>query len=244
MKKLLISSLCLLGLIQVQAQNLTFYGILPAYSQTGRLGKKMDYNIFTSTTIDAFASTQNNKEYPAKDLQFYFQPSLIYKFNPDFNVAVSYTYQRNNPLSANSTNEHRIWQQCIYAHSFGKVRMTNRFRLEERFIENLSTMEYPMSTRFRYQLGFNMPLQGKTLDVDEFYFNSYNECYFSLTGNKNATYSENWTYAGIGYKMSNASRFEIGYLLQIGVYDKQQDLRFMNLAQVSWITNFNPKKKK
>ena len=227
----------------VQAQNLSFYGFLPAISQTGRISKKVDYNFFASTTIDAFKSIQSNVEYPAKDFQLYIQPSIIYKFSPDFNVAASYTYQRNNPLTGDYSNEHRLWQQCIFSRSFKKTRMTNRFRLEERFIQNRKTSDYPLSTRFRYQMGFNFPLQGKTLDVKEFYFNAYNEFYFSLTGAKNATYSENWTYSGVGYRVSNSTKVEMGYLLQIAARDKQQDLRFLNLMQVSLITNFNFKKK-
>ena len=54
-------------------------------------------------------------------------------------------------------------------------RFTNRFRFEERFIQNKSLNSYPLSTRFRYQIGFNMPLQGKMLDVKEFYLNTENE---------------------------------------------------------------------
>ncbi|WP_018342636.1 DUF2490 domain-containing protein [Cytophaga aurantiaca] len=244
MKKYSLYLLLFIGIgVHVQAQNLSFYGFLPAISQTGRISNKIDYNFFASTTIDAFKSIQNNVEYPAKDFQLYIQPSVIYKFSPDFNVAASYTYQRNNPLTGDYSNEHRLWQQCIFSKSLKKTRITNRFRFEERFIQNRETGEYPFSTRLRYQLGLNLPLQGKTLDVKEFYFNAYNEFYFSLTGAKNAIYSENWTYSGIGYKMSNATKLEMGYLLQIAARDKQQDLRFLNLLQVSLITNFDFKQK-
>jgi hypothetical protein len=227
------------------AQNLTFYGLLPAFNQTGRISKKLNYNLFVSTTIDAFDENVNGVEYPATDLQFYLQPSIIYVHSPNLNFAGSYTYQRNNPFNGNFVNEHRLWQQVIFSLPISSGRLTNRFRFEERFIENKVTEEYPFSTRARYQIGFNIPLQGWTLDKHEFYFNTYNEFYFSLTGAKNATYSENWTYAGCGYDLGKMGRLELGYLFQIAVRNAQQDLRFLNLAQVMWITNFNfPKKKK
>ena len=89
-----------------------------------------------------------------------------------------------------------------------------------------------------------MPFQGRTLDIHEFYFNTYNEFYFSLTGAKNATYSENWTYSGCGYDLGKMGRLELGYLFQFAVRNKAQDLRFLNLAQIMWITNFNFLKKK
>jgi hypothetical protein len=195
------------------AQNLTFYGVLPAISQTGRISKKWNYNIFVSTTIDAFKEKVNGVDYPASDLQLYIQPSVIYVSSPNFNVAASYTYQRNNPLLENYSNEHRLWQQAIFSIPASSGKITNRFHLEERFIQNRTTNTYPLSTRARYQLGFNVPLQGKTLDIHEFYFNTYNEMYFSLTGRKNATYSENWTYAGVGYTMGKMGKLELGYLL-------------------------------
>lgn len=221
------------------SQNLTFYGLLPAFNQTGRINEKVNYNLFVSTTIDAFDRKINGVEYNANDMQFYFQPSFIYVISPKSNLAGSYTYQRNNPFNGNFVNEHRLWQQAIFSFPVSGGIITNRFRLEERFIENKITHEYPFSTRARYQVGFNMPLQGRTLDAHEFYFNTYNEFYFSLTGAKNATYSENWSYAACGYNFGKTGRFELGYLLQLFVRNKQKDLRILNLAQITWITNFN-----
>jgi hypothetical protein len=239
MKKISIL-IIMFGLFQFsRAQNLTFYGFLPAISHTGRISDRVDYNFFGSTTVDAFKSTIKGTEYPAKDLQLYIQPSIVYKFSPDFNTSFSYTYQRNNPLTKDYSNEHRIWEQFIYARSFSKFRFTNRVRFEQRFIENMEAKTYPLSTRLRYQLGLNFPLQGKTLEKNEFYFNAYNEFYFSLTGVKNATYSENWTYAGVGYDLGDAGRLELGYLLQMAVRDSEKDIRMLNLCQVTWSSNFN-----
>jgi hypothetical protein len=226
------------------SQNLTFYGLLPAINQTGRISKKWNYNFFVSTTIDAFDEKIKGVEYPATDLQLYVQPSIIYVHSPNLNFAGSYTYQRNNPFNGNFVNEHRLWQQVIFSLPVSKGRLTHRFRFEERFIENRVTEEYPLSTRARYQIGFNMPLQGRTLEKNEFYFNTYNEFYFSLTGAKNATYSENWTYAGCGYDLGKMGRLELGYLFQVAVRNQQQNLRFLNLAQVMWVTNFNFAKNK
>jgi hypothetical protein len=222
MKKIsyIFASLLIFGLWQdIFAQNLTFYGFLPAFSQTGRISERVDY--------------------PERDLQLYIQPSIIYKFSPNLNASFSYTYQRNNPLEDDYSNEHRLWQQVIFGHNAEKLRFTHRIRFEQRFIENRLTGEYPFSTRLRYQFGGNMPLQGKTLDKNEFYLNAYNEFYFSLTGIKNDTYSENWTYTGVGYNFGKMGRLEMGYLLQFSVRNPQKDLRILNLIQTTWITNFN-----
>jgi hypothetical protein len=227
----------------VLGQNLTFYGLLPVFNQTGRISDKFNYNFFLSSTFDAFKQTTNGISYPATDLQLYIQPSVIYVYSPNLNFSGSYTYQRNNPINENSTNEHRLWQQTIFSFNLDKGKITNRFRFEERFIQNKSLNTYPLSTRLRYQIGLNRPLQGKTLDQNEFYLNAYNEFYFSLTGNKNATYSENWSYLGVGYDIGKLGRLELGYMFQVLVRNKVSDLRLLNLAQIAWITNFNFKKK-
>ena len=105
----------LIGLLFIRnislSQNLTFYGLLPAINQTDRISKKVNYNLFVSTTIDAFNQKINSVEYPATDLQFYLQPSIIYVHSTNLNFAGSYTYQRNNPFNGNFVNEHRLWQQ-------------------------------------------------------------------------------------------------------------------------------------
>lgn len=225
-------------------QNLTFYGLLPALNHTGRISKKINYNIFLSTTIDAFDEKIKNVEYPATDLQFYVQPGIIYVHSPRWNFAGSYTYQRNNPFNGNFVNEHRLWQQVVFSIPLPVGKITQRVRVEERFIENRVTGNYPYSTRLRYQLGFNRPLQGRTIEKNEFYFNAYNECYFSVTGARNALYSENWTYAALGYDLGKLGRLESGALMQVAVRNKKQDLRFLNLVQVSWITNMNFRKPK
>jgi hypothetical protein len=226
------------------AQNLTFYGFLPALNQTGKICNKINYNFFASTTIDAFKQTTQGINYPSTDFQLYIQPSIIYVPNNNWNFSGSYTYQRNNPFRPNATNEHRIWEQCVYGHLINKARMTHRIRFEERFIENLVLKKYPFATRLRYQIGYNIPLKGKTLDAKEFYMNMSNEFYFSLTGNKNATYSENWSYLGIGYLTPKLGRVEIGFLHQEFVRNLQHNVRYLNLLQVQWITNFNLKRKK
>jgi hypothetical protein len=88
------------------SQNFTFFGFLPAYSQTGLISKKVDYNFFASTTYSAFSRTYDHVNYPAKFLQIYIQPSVIYKIstNWNFSVSVTYNYQRNNPIFLISEN--------------------------------------------------------------------------------------------------------------------------------------------
>ena len=216
----------------VWAQSINLGGVLPVWNQTSKINEKLNYNLYISTIYDTFDTTVDGVQYPSSDLQIYIQHSLIYTLNPHWNFSGSYTFIRGNPFLANYVNEHRIWEQATYSHTINYGRMVHRLRFEQRFIQNRITNKYPLSTRLRYQLGYSMPLQGKTLDEKEFYFNTYNEFYFSFTGLKNATYSDNWSYIGSGYNFGEMGRLELGYLLQTTVRNTQKDLRFLHLLQI------------
>lgn len=251
MKKLLAISILFIVLCDgLKAQNLEFFGIIPSLSQTGRISKRINYNFFASAAFDLTDRVIDGVYYPSKPLQLYIQPSLIYVYSAKLNFATSltYNYQRSNP-DVPYFKEWRAWQQALYSHKLSMGRLTHRLRFEQRFIKNERTHKSPMTTRIRYQLGFSIPLQGIQLDPGEFYFNCYDEAYFTLTvpaGTvRSALYSENWAYAGIGYQTKKIGRIEVGPLLQFNVRDIEQDLRNLYLLQVTWITNFNiPTQKK
>lgn len=215
-----------------------FNGIIPVISQTSRINDKLNFNIFLSTTIDAFKADIGGIHYPSTDMQLYVQPSVNFRLNQKTQLAGSYTYQRNNPFRDNFINEHRLWQQISYIIPLSKGKIGNRLRFEERFIQNKLTASFPLSTRLRYQISYTQPLSLTSKMNGKFYFNCYNEWYFSLSGNKNAFYSENWTYSGIGYQIGKKEKIEFGYLFQVAVRNSQHDLRFLNLLQIAWITNF------
>ncbi|MBX9852134.1 MAG: DUF2490 domain-containing protein [Cytophagaceae bacterium] len=246
MRKVLLSAV-LSAFISIlsTAQDLTFYGVVPSYSQTGIINKKFDYNFFASTTTSIFSMTYADVDYPAKLLQVYIQPSIIYKFRPNlnFSASITYNYQRSNP-NANYFNEWRGWQQAIFSHNpfRYKGRLSHRVRFEERLIKN-SGEEYRLTTRLRYQIGYTVPLQGRTMDAHEFYFNSYCEFYFSISNPpdrpRNALHSEDWLYAGLGYHTGKMGRIEVGPIFQTNVRDRQHDRRNLGVLQILWVTNFN-----
>lgn len=217
----------------LKAQNLVFFGTIPVFSHTFGLSEQWDCNIFASTTIDAVPMRINEVNYPAKDLQLYLQPSIIFTLNPAWSFTASYTYQRNNPITEDYTNEHRLWEQVSLTHFLEKLRFSHRLRVEERFIENRITEDYPFALRLRYQFS----LTASFAEHSPWYWTAYNEWYASVIGVRNADYSENWTYVGVGYKFSPITRLEAGYLLQFLVRDVAKDIRVLNLLQVIVATN-------
>ena len=220
------------------AETQQIYGFRPQISLTKAVSDRWDINVFTSTNTNLNDKRYGNTQFPS-DIQYYFQTGPIYKYSPNLNfVFLGYIYQRTNPFSDSFVNENRLFQQVIYGTDSLFGRLTHRVRFEERFIQNRTTGETPFSTRLRYQVALLVPLQGSELDNGEFYFNIYNEFYFSLTGSKNALYSENWSYAGIGYQTAEYGRIEAGPLIQRSVINQQHDIRYIDLLQLNWSYNF------
>ncbi|WP_461071188.1 DUF2490 domain-containing protein [Spirosoma horti] len=230
------------------AQDWTFYGFFPAISQSGNLSKKLQYNVYLSSTIDAFHQTVETKEFPATALQYYLQPSLLYKFRPNIQLGVGYAYVKHN-LFGLHVNENRLWAQVAVTHdvaSLGRLKVSHRLRYEERYPLNMKTNQWSYATLFRYQLGVNLSLYDPKQQSKGFYASASNEAFLCLSGaknspisSKNAFYGENWLYGGIGYNTGRYGKLELGYMYQYLIRNPQQDHRYLHLLQATWITNFD-----
>ena len=235
MKTLL--TLLLLSLISsnVLAAQLTLYGARPFVSLTKGLSPRWDLNVFYAETVNESNTVFGRQHFVPRDVQSYFQTGLTYKQSQTINYTAGYVFQRNNPLYPDFSNENRLWQQAIVSHRLITLALSHRFRFEERFIENRGTKHTDkMATRLRYQFSFTAALEGKEVDPSEFYLTAYNESYLSLSGQRNALYSENWTYAGVGYQTQSLGKLEIGPLVQWAKINPTGDTRLFYLLQLGW----------
>lgn len=212
------------------------YGIIPFISISKGLSTRTDLNFYHSDTFVLTERKFEGRKYPSRDQQTYFQTSISYKLFPNLNLALGHIYQRNNPLDVDFVNENRIFQQVTFSQTFDSVQVSHRLRYEQRFISERETDEY--KTRFRYQIGANFPLQGRQLDPGEWYFNCYNEFYFSTSGERNAFYSDDWLYAGFGYQTLNWGKLEAGPIAQYSVINRDKDYRSLYSLQFGWILKF------
>lgn len=103
------------------------------------------------------------------------------------------------------TQEHRIYQQFITKQRFGRISFQHRYRIEERFIEDIFRM------RFRYFLSTNIALNHKEMVDKTLYLSGYNEIFLNTTG---TIFSRNRIYGGLGFKVNKSVRFELGYMTQ------------------------------
>ena len=120
-----------------------------------------------------------------------------------------------------SVNEHRIFQQFISKQKLGKLKLSHRYRFEQRFVES----DFKM--RLRYFLGVNIPIISK--EESKYYFSAYNELFLNT---KSKLYDRNRLYGGFGYHLSEKVRLEMGYMNQFfnkGSRDQLNILAFVNL---------------
>jgi len=127
------------------------------------------------------------------------------------NLLVGYGFIRSENYVAGQTekaivNEHRIYQQFITKQKAGRVGIQHRYRFEQRFIEDIFRI------RFRYFLSLNVPLNQANMAAKTFYLSLYNEIF--LNGDQ-TIFDRNRVYEGLGYKLNDTFRFELGYMNQL-----------------------------
>ncbi len=228
------------------AQRWSFFGVFPQYSQTGGITKRLTYNAFLSSTIDAFDRKIGEKQFPATNLQVYAQPSLHYKLTPNSQVGIGYAYVKHN-LFGLPVNENRVWAQVVTGHPLAKGRLTHRLRYEERYPLNMRTKQWSYAQLFRYHVGFTLPLYNVKTQKTGPFLSVANEAFLCLSGaknspisSKNAFYGEDWVYSGLGYNLGNRlGKIELGYMFQDLIRDPARNHRHLHLAQVTWSTNFS-----
>ncbi len=128
------------------------------------------------------------------------------------------------PIAKQET-EHRPFEQIILKNAVGRFKITHRYRLEQRFIENNST--YLFRNRLRYRFILTVPLNHKKMGGKTFYFAAFDELFISVGKSIGSHYfNQNWAYLGIGYQFNEKTKMSIGYMNQY--LPKNDDIRIEN----------------
>jgi len=130
--------------------------------------------------------------------------------NSNQNILLGYGYIHSENYNSEGTNktsvnEHRIFQQFTSKQAIGKVKLSHRYRFEQRFVET------NFKLRLRYFLGINIPLV-KVSDSDKvLYVSMYNEIFLNT---KTSIFDRNRLYSGLGYAINKNVKIEAGYMNQ------------------------------
>lgn len=220
------------------AENISSFGSVTFFSLAAKVSKYGTLNFYHYDVFSFAKKELRGREFQEGVETSYFQTAYSHQLRPDFALSIGHIYQRSNPFNDEYRNENRIFQQATLGINFREFTMSHRVRLEERFLQNRSEHNTDFRTRLRYQIGAKLPLRGLSIDPKENYLNVYNEFYFSTTGERNALFSDNWTYAGMGHKTKNWGSFEAGPIIQWARVDQQKDTRTHYCLQLGWIVSF------
>ncbi|OEK09740.1 hypothetical protein A8C32_12575 [Flavivirga aquatica] len=193
---------------------LIFALMLPIFvqSQDSNLGNWLIY--IGNKKLNSKWNVHNEVQYRNYDAigdleQLLLRTGLGYTFNEKkSNILLGYGYIKSENYTGTtnnkvSVNEHRIFQQFISGQKVGNVKLSHRYRFEQRFVED------DFKLRFRYFLGLKIPLSNK--EKNKYYLSAYNEIFLN---SKTAIFDRNRVYGGLGYNLNKNIRFEFGYMNQ------------------------------
>jgi len=146
-----------------------------------------------------------------------FRTALLHRLGASASAGAGYAFFRSYPYggfsTAPSADEHRAYEQLELRHATGALRWSHRYRLEQRWQEQVATGGWKYSNRIRYQLRSTFQRHANT--VRQPYASVYDELFVAfgrnVTGN---VFDQNRAFAGVGYRWGDAFRMETGYMNQ------------------------------
>lgn len=208
---------------------LTFMLMLPIFAsgQDSNFGNWWNYfgNIQFNSKWNLHHEVQYRNYNAIGDLeQLLLRTGLGYNLTENTNLLLGYGYILSENYIGDTdetfqVNEHRIYQQLITKQKFKNISIQHRYRFEQRFVET------DFKLRLRYFLNVNVPLGKK--ETDKWYLSAYNEIFLNT---ESSVFDRNRLYGGIGYKISNSVRMEIGYMNQFFETSSRDQLNIMTFV--------------
>ena len=178
-----------------------------------------------------------------------------YRITDNFSATAGYGFIITYPYGkqpVNTTfNEHRIWQQVVFTHAVGTFQINHRYRLEQRWSEQMVLQNsgeyrkegYNYNNRFRYRFMINYPIKFKK-ENSKFFLSVYDEVFINF--GKNVRYNifdQNRFYFALGYKFSESGNVQLGYLNQVIIKSNGQNTELNHTLQASITYNLDFRRK-
>lgn len=222
--RILVPLLLLLGLVPLQAQEegrvsdpnghswYMYFGDHP-FREGGRWGLHFDGQF-------------RRQGIGQKWQQLLLRPGVNFDLNDNVQISGGYvfvnSYRYGDYPAQFNTPSHALWQQLILKQKAGKVGVTHRYRVEQRFlgvkVENEAGEGeldgYKYRNRFRYFVKGVVPLKKAADGGNKNYIGLYNEIFVNFGGGVTTIFDQNRSYAALGFRLSKKTNLEVGYMLQ------------------------------
>lgn len=186
-----------------------------------------------------------------KPQQLLLRPGINYDINSNVMLTAGYAYVYTTPYGdhpiALSFPEHRLFEQALVRHKIGKVAMSHRYRLEQRFLGetgldsegDIEVNNWRRENRFRYMVRANIPLQGE-MAKGKWYLGLYDEILVNFGKNVSGNFfDQNRAYAALGYGLGKIGNFEAGYLQQTILRRHARVVEYNHTLQFAVYSNFS-----
>lgn len=184
--------------------------------------------------LDSKFSIHTEYQWLRNDYITTWQQSLLrlginYQANPNLQLRLGYAWAETFPYGEILLNgmgkdftEHRIYEMATVTDKIGKVDLSHRFMLEQRWVGRYSNAnltaedQYPFMNRARYMIRLQMPLKGTSIADKTPYAVIYDEVMIGFGKNVGENiFDQNRIGVLLGYKFNDLVRVEGGYLNQI-----------------------------
>jgi len=193
----------------------------------------------------------------AKPQQLLLRTGINYHFAPNAFATVGYCFVNTSQYGVFPAKcafpENRFWEQLQVKSQAGRIEMTTRLRLEQRF-SKLPVAQSPgeyvpgddvYTNRARVQVRLSVPFKGKTIEDKSLYFSCYDEAFVNFGENLQSNiFDQNRAYAALGYKFPKWGKLEIGYMNQMVVKSDGVKVENNHTLQVGFSSTIDFRKKK
>lgn len=206
----------------------------PSYSQEQRLNDNNSIGWFAYTgTIKIKPKIFIHTEYQWRRVDGIknWQQSLLrtgvnFAVRKDISLIAGYAFAETFPYgdfpNANAFPEHRIFEQVVLNNPLGKVALSHRFTLEQRFMGKLlnqntqKDFDWIYLNRMRYRVRAEAPITKKVTDKNLWSFVFMDEVFIGWGKNMGVNvFDQNRLAVLLGYKVNPNFKIEAGFLNQI-----------------------------
>ncbi|RYY19894.1 MAG: DUF2490 domain-containing protein [Cytophagaceae bacterium] len=134
----------------------------------------------------------------------------------------SHRYGQYAEVVGQAVPENRLYEDVSLADQLGRLGLSQRIRLEQRWLGTRNAagegpvQKWRYQNRIRYQLSAEFPLQGPTIDDGEWYLTAFDELFIGFGQNVGENvFNQNRLSGGLGYQFTDHAKLELNYLYQV-----------------------------
>lgn len=162
---------------------------------------------------------------------------------PGYDWVVTFPYKKGYDFA-----EHRLFEQFTIKNKIGRVGITHRYRLEQRFLENIKLNDaseyvsngYRFRQRIRYRFILTVPLNHKEMTDKTLFVSVFNELFLNIgKGAGVRPLDQDWVNAALGWKFNKSTSLKLGYQNQYFIKGNGYDVEQNHILFIGFNHNFD-----